>query len=183
MPRRSLELLEVDIPDPGHVLPVSDAVVERNQERVRRAELDRGPQDFVESGWVLCQQQDRGTIVDDGPFHPAEGGREVAQGGGALRQRYPQGFGRRQRHDDVVGVVQARQWNLDIGLVLTIGDPQAHALHAVDRDRGRPDVGRRPGKVAPGAAIAADVPEIDAVEDEGAAAPRTELGVGAMAQF
>src|SRR5256885_10977055 len=51
-------------------------------------------------------------------------------------------------------------------------DPQSHAVHAIDRKAGRSDVGRRAGEVAPRAAIVTDMPEIDAIEDERAAAAR-----------
>jgi len=140
-------------------------------------------QDFIESGGVLGQQQHGGALVDDGAFHPAERRGEVAQGGGALHQRDVQRLGRGQRQNHVVGVVEAREWHLDVGLLLAIGDPQPHTVHATDRNAGRSDVRRRPREVAPRAAIVTDVPEVDAVEDERAAAARAEFRVGAMAEL
>ena len=136
-----LELLEVDIPNPGHVLSVGDPVVQREQERAGLAELDRGSQDLVESGGILGQQQDRRTAVDGGALHPPEGRREIAQRRRSFCQRHAHRVRGRQRQDDVVGVVETRKWDLEIGPLIAIGDLQAHALHALDCDRGCPDLG------------------------------------------
>ena len=141
MLRDVFELLEVDIPDPRHVLSVGDPVIQREQERGGLAELDRGPQHLVETGRVLGQQQDCRTAVDGGALHPPECRGEIAQRGGAFCQRHAHRFRSSQRQDDVVGVVESRERDLEIGPLVAIGDPQAHALHALDGDRGRPDIG------------------------------------------
>ena len=70
--------LEVDIPDPGHVLAVRDRVVQGDHEHVRHPRLQRA-HDLVRPRGILDQQQDDGLSAGWNPLEASEGGVEALE--------------------------------------------------------------------------------------------------------
>jgi hypothetical protein len=66
--------LEVDVPDPRHVLPVGDRVVERDDED-GGTRLER-PDDLVRPGGFLIEEQHDGLAAGADPLEPPERGAE-----------------------------------------------------------------------------------------------------------
>ena len=54
--------LEVDVPDPGHVAPVGDAVVQRDHGHRRSARFEQRPHGLVRPGRVLDQEHEQRLV-------------------------------------------------------------------------------------------------------------------------
>src|SRR5207253_7910859 len=77
--RSVLQLLEVDVPDPGHVGAVGLAVVEADDEVLAVGELDRGAHGLVKAGWILGEHQDQVATAEVDAFLAAESSLESTQ--------------------------------------------------------------------------------------------------------
>jgi hypothetical protein len=101
------ERLEVDIPDPGHVLAVGDSVVQGDHEDARHAGLERA-QRLVRSGGVLDQEHDDRLAARPDSLEAAERPGEAPQTLADVVQRRPERECERCRAGRVVDVVEAR---------------------------------------------------------------------------
>src|SRR6266851_4488952 len=159
-------MLEIDIPDPGHVGAVGTPVVQADEKVMAAGEVDGGAQRFVEPGRVFRQHE-----VDAASFRletllPPEGGVKAAKAvGHECAVKAECGAGREGR-DNVVRVVQAAERQLDAGAAHVHGE----AVESVELDFGRRDLGRGPREVSIGAAIHAVVAHVDRVEYQARAA-------------
>ena len=101
--------LEVDVPDPRHVAPVGDLVVERGDEHALRAAVDERANRLVRAGRVLDQEQKDPLVADLDPLEPPERGGEAREPGGDLVERRTDGARECRCRERVVDVVEARE--------------------------------------------------------------------------
>src|SRR5207247_5462080 len=89
-PEPAEQRVEVDVPDPGHVTAVGDAVVERDEEDRRRPRVDQRPDDLVGAGRVLDQEEQQALAADVDPLETAESWRSRLEPAGDLVERRAQ---------------------------------------------------------------------------------------------
>ena len=66
------EWLEVDVPDPGHVAPVGDPVVQRDDQRRWRGSVVERPDRLVRARRVLDEEQEDALVADHEALEAAE---------------------------------------------------------------------------------------------------------------
>ena len=109
--------LEVDVPDPRHVLAVRDRVVQRDDGERRGGARDQRPHRLVRARGVLDQEHQQPAAVHLDPLEAPEGGIEALETRDDLVERGAERAGERRRGERVVDVVEARQAERDPALL------------------------------------------------------------------
>ena len=129
------ELLEIDVPDPGHVSAVGLAIVEPEDEMRRARHVDGRPQRLVEAGGILGQHEHEAPAAKVHLLLPAERGRETVHSLGHVLAVDAQNCACRECGDRVVRVVEPA----DRQLHPRLPDVHSDAVESLQRDVGRGD--------------------------------------------
>ena len=138
------ERLEVDVPDPGDVLPVGDRVVQRDHRVPRRAGREERAHHLVRAGRVLDQQDEERAVADADALRAAERRGEALETALDLLRRRAERVRQRRRRKRVVDVVEPREAQAHVELRVGQGESERRALEPVELDRPSRDVERRP---------------------------------------
>ena len=153
------ERLEVDVPDPRHVLPVRDGVVQRDHEYRRHARLER-PQRLVRPGGILDQENDDRLLPLSDALEAPECRAEPLEAGADRLERRPEREAEARRGGRVVDVVEARERELDLDLAARGDEREPGRAEAGQLDVPRDEVELGSGMPARRAAVGAEMADV-----------------------
>ncbi len=124
------------------------------------AAVDERADGLVCAGRVLDQEQQHRFVADGDALEPAERGAEASEAGDDLVSSRSQRVRERGGADSVVDVVQPGELELDAPHFARQIEVEGDALECVQLDVAGSDVQLRPGDVAVGAAVVAEVADV-----------------------